>query len=78
MNCKSLDSLINVIADALCCPSSEILHSSGLGKHPKWDSLGHISVMVALERDFGITIDETNVAVLISVAEIRKRLAEHE
>lgn len=75
MNSSSGDSLTNIIADALGCQSSEILDSSGLGKHPKWDSLGHISIMIALEKRFGIAIDESNVGVLTSVKEIRKCLA---
>ncbi len=78
MNSEFGDSLINIIADALGCQPTEILDSSGLGKHPKWDSLGHISIMVALERNYGIAIDESNVGVLTSVKEIRKCLAQRQ
>lgn len=76
MNPQTSDSLINIIADTLGCKSTEVPDSSGLGKHPKWDSLGHISIMIALEKNYGITIDEDNVGALTSIAEIRGYLAQ--
>jgi len=49
-----------LVADALDCDVASLSAESGLGRHPKWDSLGHVAVIVALEEHFGITIsDET-------------------
>lgn len=70
------DTLIAVIAETLDCSAVRFSEQSGLGKHPKWDSLGHIKVMIALEDRYGITVSEENVALLITVADIRAYLAQ--
>ena len=65
------DALVEAIAKALKCDADCFSEASGLGKHPRWDSLGHITIMVTLERDFGIEVNEENVGLLITIADIR-------
>jgi acyl carrier protein len=51
---------IELVAQALECDPQTIPPDSGLNKHPKWDSFGHLAIMVALEQQYGIAInDET-------------------
>lgn len=63
-------SLISLIADALECDANTISHKCGLGKHYNWDSLSHIVIMVAVEEKFGVVIDETNIAKLLTVQDL--------
>jgi acyl carrier protein len=49
-----------LVAEALDCDPASLADDSGLGTHPKWDSMGHLTVMLALEAHYGIAItDET-------------------
>jgi acyl carrier protein len=41
---------------------------------PKWDSLGHVRLVLELERRFGVKLQDTQTAELVSVAEIIKAL----
>jgi len=50
----------NLIATALDCDPASLTEDSRLGHHPKWDSVGHLAVMLALEARYGIPLtDET-------------------
>jgi acyl carrier protein len=49
-----------LLSGSLECDASTIDESSALGTHEKWDSFGHLRVMMALEEHYGIVIsDET-------------------
>jgi len=39
---------------------------------PKWDSLGHLRLILELEKEFGIKIPDERTAEMISVEEIQK------
>ena len=41
------------------------------GGIPEWDSLTHVDLMLALEAEFGVTIDEEKMIELTSVRAIR-------
>ena len=64
------DELKELIANALECEKDSILSESGLGKHYKWDSLGHVAIMVALEEKYGIEVDESNINNLLTFVSI--------
>lgn len=59
-----------LIAEALKCEIKSITPNSGLGKHHKWDSLGHVAIMVALEKKYGIVVDDSNINQLSSFTDI--------
>jgi acyl carrier protein len=42
-----------------------------------WDSLAHVSLMLAIESEFGVSIDITDQIALTSVPAIRLYLEEH-
>ena len=50
-----------VIAKALNCEVNSISNEAGMGKHPSWDSLGQLSVIVELEESYGIKISNDDV-----------------
>lgn len=51
----------DLVANALGCGPETLSNSSGLNKHPNWDSFGHLQVMLALEKELGIEIDDHNI-----------------
>ncbi len=46
---------------------SEIPSDLSFGDLPQWDSLGHMSLMAAIEEKFGVAIDADAIAELTSV-----------
>jgi len=69
--------IIQLIAEALNCSTSGLTPESGLGTHYEWDSLGHVNIMVAIEKKYGIEINDSNIEKLMSVMDIKKFLEEH-
>jgi acyl carrier protein len=65
------DELVETIARVLQCAPAGLSNEAGLGKHPRWDSLGHITVMLALEDVYGIKLSEENVSLLVTIGDIR-------
>ncbi len=51
-----------LVARALDCAPDSLDPGSALGGHPKWDSFGHLNVMMALEQHYGIAITDETVA----------------
>ena len=43
---------------------------------PEWDSLSHISLVMALEAEFGIQFEADDLASMTSIAAIRDRLGD--
>jgi len=43
-----------------------------------WDSLSHVSLILALESEFGVHFDAAEIADLVSVGAIQRRLCEDE
>ena len=41
-----------------------------------WDSMNHLSLMLALEDEFGVSFDAEDIANLVSVGAIRRRLSQ--
>ncbi len=50
-----------LLAGAIGGEPSSFPPDSTLGRHPLWDSLSHLSVMLLLEKEFGVSIDDTNI-----------------
>jgi len=47
-----------------------------MGDFPSWDSMGHMELIVTLERDFGVTFPTYRLADLVSVPAIAHALRE--
>ncbi len=70
---NTADRVIGVIANALQLDEAEIVilkDTSGYKKLRKWTSARHAEIMVALEDEFGLTIDETSIPRLVDVSRI--------
>ncbi len=64
---------VALIAEALGCAESSLAEDSRLGNHPNWDSVGHLSVMLALEQHYGVEITDETIRRYDNVAAIRAR-----
>lgn len=68
--------VIATLASTFRVPADAIAHTSRLGEPPAWDSMGHMELIVSLERDFGVSFPSYRLPELISVAEIVAALRE--
>ena len=59
-----------LVARALECDRASLDDKAGLGKHPRWDSFGHLNIMMALEESYGIPIDDTTIVRFQEMREI--------
>lgn len=48
------------------------------GQYPQWDSLSHLTLILTLEEEFGITIPDEDVQHLISLSLIKEWLESNE
>ena len=74
-----------IIANAIEIDISELGEESGIYRVRNWDSLGHLTVVVALENQFGISIPDeelehlTTVSTIVNYFERRlRRVHQHE
>lgn len=59
------------ITKATGIPEEDLEAESGMGTHPDWDSLSHLSVLSALDEEFGpVTEDIRELGTAQSVREI--------
>lgn len=65
-------SIESTIGSALGIDAGRVTDSLEFMSIPEWDSLNHVNLMLALETDFGTTIDEARMVELTSVARIRE------
>lgn len=61
----------DVIAEQLRIPVARVREDLAFGAIPEWDSLNHVNLMTALEKEYGVTIDEDLMVELIDVRAIR-------
>ncbi len=56
-----------VVAQALGCPRDSLSMESEMYRDHGWDSFGHISVIVALEEAYGVTIPNDEMMMLTTM-----------
>lgn len=66
----------DLIASVLQIPSSSVVDSLAFNGTPSWDSINHISLMLALETTFGIEVSDDEVVELTSAGAISVFVAE--
>lgn len=50
-----------LLAGVLNCAPESLTDTSGLARHPKWDSFAHLNIMVALEEHYGVEINDATI-----------------
>ena len=68
--------LKDVMARAWGINSDDIPADAELNGFPQWDSLGHVSLLVELEKEYGIAIDYDVLTELTSISAITGYLSE--
>jgi citrate synthase len=63
--------VVQLIAEQLRVPQARVRDELAFGAIPEWDSLNHVNLMVALEAEYGVTVDEDHMVELTTVREIR-------
>jgi acyl carrier protein len=71
-----VESVQQVLAVALNVDGSEINADTQFGDLPQWDSMGHMEVLVELEKNFGVEISAETITDLVSVPAICAHLEE--
>ncbi|RHW65155.1 acyl carrier protein [Clostridium botulinum] len=64
--------VIQIIKQVLNISEEQITDDLSYQSIPEWDSLNHVSLIIALEKAFDVTIGEELLLKLTSVAAIRK------
>jgi acyl carrier protein len=65
-----------IFRGVLDLPSDSDATAAAQGQTPTWDSMGHVSLVSAIEAEFGVTIDAGDSLSLISYDAARQYLAE--
>lgn len=63
--------VVQLIAEQLRVPQARVRDELAFGAIPEWDSLNHVNLMVALEAEYGVTVDEDHMVELTTVRAIR-------
>jgi acyl carrier protein len=71
------DRVTSVFTNVLGVPAEVVTDDLRYGSIPQWDSIAHMSVVVALEEAFGIMIDMEDVIDMSSVGKAREILRKH-
>ena len=72
---EHFDRLQNLMAGFFQVPESEITPRTKQDDLGTWDSLQHLSLMLALEQEFGVSLEVEDLSELTSVPSILKYLA---
>lgn len=67
---KILTSPYDLVAEALQTDVASINDESSMSNHPKWDSLNHVDVIVAIEDKYSIAIPDKDVMKYTNMAAI--------
>lgn len=70
--------LSSVVARTFKVPAESLAPESGPHTIPAWDSAGHMSLVLELEKEFSIQFDEDEVVELVSLEAISEALSRRE
>ncbi len=65
-----VNDVLALMADVFEVSAEDVSAETQFGDLPKWDSMGHMDLMVALESKFGIEISADSIRDLVSVSKI--------
>ncbi len=76
MNTK--ETIIKIMSELFEVPEEKITMDSGIGDFPKWDSLGHISLLQEIQDELDIEFEPEEIIELESVEDIVSLASEKE
>lgn len=69
---KTLEKIIEIVATTCDVNKSEVSESSMVGDFPAWDSVGHLSILSAVEEAYDISFEPEDMMELEDVNDIVK------
>lgn len=70
-----MDRLQACIADALGVAPEKVTNELTYQSIPEWDSIGHMTVIAAVEGEFGVSISPEDILAIDSVGMLREVVA---
>ena len=70
MNQTTTNQIREVLAGVLRVALADVPANLQFGDLPQWDSMGHMEVMVALEKQFGVEVNADTITELVSIPAI--------
>jgi acyl carrier protein len=69
--------LKRTLADVFGVPETSIDDDTSMETVPRWDSLKHLYLVLALEEQFGVSLSEEQTVEILSYPSIKTALADH-
>lgn len=66
--------LFNLLKEALEIEDRELSVDDNFKEFPEWDSLGQLSVIAALDEEFGVVIEGSEFAGISTIGELLKKI----
>lgn len=66
------------LAQVFGLSADDVAGNLEMGLHPKWDSMGHMELIVAIEKEFGIRFQTYEIAELLSAEKIVNAVERHQ
>ncbi len=70
MTSKKLKNLYDLVAEVLKVSKESLSISSAWKEHPHWDSLAHVGIIIAMEKNYKISIPDDEIEKYNSMKEI--------
>lgn len=70
MNQTTTNQIQELLAGVLRVELADVPADLQFGDLPQWDSMGHMEVMVALEKEFGVEVTADTITELVSIPAI--------
>jgi acyl carrier protein len=71
MRTEPVNSIVKVVVSKILhLPLDQITDDSTSNTVDEWDSLGHMKIILALEEEFGLTFDDSQIADMTSISMI--------
>lgn len=69
--------IVGTISRVFRIPAESIPLTASMDALPAWDSMGHMELIVSIEKEFGVTFPTYRLPDLVSIAAIAEALREH-
>lgn len=69
---KTLEKVIEIVANTCNVEQSEVSSDSSVGDFPAWDSMGHLAILSAVEEAFDISFEPEEMMEIEDVNDIVK------
>lgn len=70
------EKILNIIAETIAVEATQLNDETAIGDFPKWDSLGHLSIIAKLEAAFNFKFDPETLMDLEDIGDIVEAIEE--